>query len=123
MKGGTASGVSGGMRGFAVHINPPEKSLENPRPAPSRKALLLVRAELRREGLAWCSSPVRARSITGGGGKGSGKGNIIRVGAASAGAGGIEPASHTREVDRRVPGRRILVPVSVSTLVRSLSLP
>ena len=62
MKGGTASGASGGMRRLAVHINPPEKSLENPRPAPSRKALLLVRAELRREGLAWCWSPVRARS-------------------------------------------------------------
>ena len=52
----------------------------------------------------------RARSIARRGGKGSGKGNIIRVGAC-AGAGGVEPASYTCKIDRRVPGRRILVPI------------
>ena len=88
--------------GFGTHPRGPQSTgtgggageEPDPKPAPSWNALL----------------PVHPRSITGGGGKGSGKGSIVRVGAG--GAGGIEPASHTREVDRRVPGRRILVPVS-----------
>ena len=94
--------------------DPPERSLENPRPAHFPES---VTARARRNYAVKGWRGARRRCALGqllvGGAKGSGKGNIIRVGGGPGdGAGGIEPASHTREVHHRVPARRILFPVS-----------